>query len=501
MHDHITLEASHLYKAYHGVPLLSDVSFRMYSGEMLCIMGQNNSFKTTLANILCGLTPCDSGDISINGDPVSISSPYCAHQLGIAVLGETAELCDDLSIAENIFLFYEQAASPSKRFTRYGWSSKKSVVGHAKSFLAESGFDWIDPCDIVGNLGLAEKQIVAFLCALSKKAKCLIIDDVFSALNAYELKQIFRILKKAKQEGMSVLYLSSFAEIPEIADTFIFIQDGKIKLEASREKFKDIDLSLLSFNEPSYAYPKLPIRTGEEIFRCEHVSYKNIVNDSSFLLHEGEILGIVGGAGCGKTTLARVISGHLQKDDGDIYINNKKVHISSVHDANKNGLRLILDDHDFGIIKHLSLAENLIFPHYRANGHTLSPIFPHKYVETSYCLASRLDINYFDINQSPELLSAGNQQKLIVSRGIVAKSNVFILDEPTRGVDKIGKMQIYNLFNNLLREGKGIIIMTSDLNEAFGMCDQILVLKNGRLSEFKENHLRRVHRKNKQCSL
>lgn len=481
MHSHITLEVSHLSKAYDSLRLLSDVSFCIHSGEMLSIVGQNSSFKTTLAKILCGLEPYDSGAVLIDGGPANISSPHSARSLGIVSLGEIARLCEDLTIAENIFLFGKRGISPAK--IKHNWNSKKAVVESARSFLAKYGFGWLDPYAAVDTLGLAEKQILAFLCALTQDAKIMIIDDAFSALNPEELSQIFRVLEQIKDDGMSILYLSSCAKVPEPADSLLLIQDGKIIFTASGEALRKIDLASIPFSDPPRAYPKLPVKLGEEVFRCEHLSYRDLLKDVFFCLREGEILGIVGGAGVGKTTLARLISGHLPKSGGDLYVNRKPVRISSVHDAYENGLRLILDDREFGIIRHLSLAENLIFPCYNSRKFALSPISSRKYTETSYCLASRLDINYFDINQPPELLSAGNQQKMVLSRGIVAGANIFILDEPTRGVDNIGRMQIYNMFNNLLREGKSIVILTSDLGEAAGMCDRILLLEDGVLSE------------------
>lgn len=484
MFDHTRLEVSHLSKAYQE-NLLSDVSFCVRSGEALCIMGLNSSFKTTLSNILCGIVSCDSGDILIDGKPVHIASPHDAHRLGIVSLGEISALCEDLTVADNLFLFYSQSGAPLKK-----WTGKKAVAGYAQACLEKYGFEWIDPRSSVEKLGLAEKQILAFLCALSRNARFLIIDDAFSALNEEELKQIFQIMENLKRSGTALLYLSSKPEIPEISDSFLFIRDGKIKLEASREELKSIDFFSLAFPEVSKSYPKLPIRTGEEVLRCAHLSYKNLLKDISFSLHEGEILGIVGGAGCGKTTLARTLSGHLRRDRGDIWVNGKAVRISSLHDAYKSGLRLVLDERDFGIIRHLPLADNLIFPYYSKKRFQLSPILPRKYAEISYCLADRLNIDYFDIFQSPESLSAGNQQKLVLSRGIVGKSNVFILDEPTRGVDNIGKVQIYNLFNNLLREGKSIIILTSDLDEAVGMCDKTLLLKGGILFPYPPKKLR-----------
>lgn len=485
MLNHIRLEVSHLCKAYQGT-LLSDVSFCMRAGEALCIMGQNSSFKTTLANILCGVTPCDSGAIFIDGREARIASPYDAHKYGIASLGEISALCEDLSVAENLFLFHSKAGRPVKK-----WMGKKAVSDYAEAFLAQYGFGWIDPCKGVDALGLAEKQILAFLCALCANVEFLIVDDAFSALNTDELNQIFYIMEDLKKRGVALLYLSSKPELPQIADAFLFIRDGKVKFEASGDMLKDLDFS--SFVELPGAYPKLPIKTGDEVFRCTRLSYKRLFKDISFSLHEGEILGIVGGAGCGKTTLARILSGHLRRDSGEVRVHGRPVRLSSVHDAYKNGLRLVLDDREYGIIRHLSLADNLIFPYYAQNRSRLSLIHPRKYVETSYCLADKLNINYFDIFQSPESLSAGNQQKLVLSRGIVAKSDVFILDEPTRGIDNIGKTQIYNLFNNLLREGKSIIILTSDLNEAAGMCDKTLLLKDGKLHTLHACHQKTSH--------
>ncbi len=476
----IRLEVSHLCKAYQGT-LLSDVSFCMRAGEALCIMGQNSSFKTTLANILCGVTPCDSGTIFVDGKEARISSPYDAHKYGIASLGEISALCEDLSVAENLFLFHSKAGMPVKK-----WMGKKAVSDYAETFLENYGFGWIDPGKGVDALGLAEKQILAFLCALCANVEFLIVDDAFSALNADELKQIFYIMDDLKKRGIALLYLSSKPELPEIADAFLFIRDGKVKFEASGDELKDLDFSSFALAELPGAYPKLPIKIGDEVFCCAHLAYKSLFRDISFSLREGEILGIVGGAGCGKTTLARMLSGHLQRDHGEICVHGKPVRLSSVHDAYKNGLRLVLDDREYGIIRHLSLADNLIFPYYAQNRARLSLVHPRKYAETSYCLADKLNINYFDIFQSPESLSAGNQQKLVLSRGIVAKSDIFILDEPTRGVDNIGKTQIYNLFNNLLREGKSIVILTSDLNEAAGMCDRTLLLKDGSLTPYRK---------------
>ena len=485
MPSSIVLEVSHLSKAYDNTRLLSDISFCLHSGEMLSIIGQNSSFKTTLAHILCGLAPYDSGTVLLDGEEACIFSPYEAHRSGIILLGEIAQLCDDLTVAENIFLFSRQ--KPAAAQSKYGWQSSRAVLASAARLLREYDFDFLKPGDPVGSLGLAEKQMLAFLCAVTQNARVLIIDDAFSALSAEERKKIYRILEQIKQKGTAILYLSSRVDVPQLVDSVLVIEDGTIRLRASGEQLRGADFSKFPFITPPRPYPKLPVRRGAEVFRCEHISYRDLLTDISLCLHEGEILGIAGGAGVGKTTLARLIAGHIPHSAGAIYIDGRPVHFSSVYDAYQNGLRLILDDREYGIIRHLSLAENLIFPYYGPVRFPFFPISPRRYTDTSYCLASRLDIDYFDIGQPPDRLSAGNQQKLILSRGIVAGANIFILDEPTRGVDHIGRMQIYNMFNNLLRDGKSIIILTSDRNEAAGMCDRVLFLEHGSLKEMPDD--------------
>lgn len=479
-------EVRHLHKSFDGAPCLKDVSFSVNKGELLAVVGKNDSSKTILMNSITGVVPLDHGDIFLNSHPVSIKNPSDAHRLGIRALRDTPGFCDHLTVTENLFLERKTRQYQQTPSEKLGIVTKKSLRTKFNSYCRYFDFRF-DPQQKMQSLGLAERQMLAFVQALLADPHMLIIDNAFSALSKNEILKIHNIIDALRKRGTSIIYLThSFDEVSDLADSLIVLHNGAVKGKISSAEIKALGIPCANDtpNDIS-AYPKLATVVGKTLLACEGLCYKNIIQNVSFDIHEGEIVGIIGATGSGRTTLARVMFGDLKKDGGHVYLHDHSTEVTSPYVACKNGLSLVLDNREkYSLLRQLDLTNNLIFPNYntirrQSKGRVLSMRNMSSHASK---IAEHLGIRYGSLEQRTHELSAGNQQKVILARGIVRRSDVFLLDEPTRSIDKAGKIQIYNIFNELVRMGKGILFITSDIYEAMGMCDRLLIVNAGRIT-------------------
>lgn len=480
MQNHSVLKVENVCKRLDGIQVLDDVSFCLYPDEILGIVGGNASSKTTLIRAISGDMPIDSGDIVTMGGGV-IRSEADARANGIAVLHEDIHLYNHFSVAENVFFsIYSKAGKGSRKSRLLHWSS---LYQKAQKLCDEFEFD-IDVRKKAGTLGFAEKQIVALLHALTLDMRILIIDDAFSALGSKDTEKVMGIIRKLKDRGIAVLFLTpSLNYIKSLADSIIVIKDGKTgeRMDIGSAELESLEKQI-SEGANRRPYPKLNVKKGTLHMECRGLYYEDAIKDVSFKMRHGEILGIVGAAGSGRTTLARLLGGDLQADGGSVILNGTKIALRHPADARKHKIAVLLDDREqYGVIPSFSLEANLVFPTLgdrftRRTSFLLSRKDDHAYAQNA---VEKLAIQCEGVRQDIKRLSAGNQQKVLLARALAAQSEILVLDEPTRGIDTPGQIQIYNLLNEAARIGKSIILITSNIAEAIGMCDHILVLRDG----------------------
>lgn len=487
MQSQSILEVKNICKCIKDAMILDNVSFCAYSGEIVGIVGGNASSKTMLSRAISGMTSIDGGSVMVadEKEKVQICSSIDARTSGIVVLHEDVKLYDNFTVGENIF-FSVYSKTRKMRMRKSGIINWSTLYNEAQKLCDMFGFS-IDVHRKMATLGFAEKQIVSLLHALALEARILIIDDAFSALGRKDFETVKNVISKMKKLGISILFFSQTLDlVQDIVDVVITIQDGKVTERVDKANLNNELLDKLGVDEAKKRpYPKLFVKKGSINMECCNLSYRHIIKDVSFRVHHGEILGIVGAVGSGRTTLARVLGGDLCADSGDIFMDEKKIKLRNPVDARDNHISVILDDWErYGLIPTFTLEDNLIFPNFNNRfGVKVPLLLKHKdgiaYVRK---MIDMLAIKCAKSGQDIRTLSAGSQRKVLFARALAAKAELFVLDEPTREIDLAGKIQIYNLLNDAVMIGKSIILMTSDIWEAVGMCDHIFVLRDGKFS-------------------
>jgi len=485
----IVLETKGLYKYYDGIPVLKNASLQLCEGEILGVIGKNASAKSTFIKTLTGIIQPDGGEILIDGEPHTVRSTSAARQLGITALYDNAPVMDNMTVADNIFLGVYGSAASSKFYSRLGILDKKSIHQKARELCQQYHFS-ADVHTKVGTLSLAEKQMVLILKAAAKKTRVLLIDNCFTALDSSDTKEVFKMLRLLQQQGVSMVLISQkYQQILDISTSVTIIEDGQFSPKySSPRRIQDI-LPKAEQNPEKSPYPKLRTQKNAVFFECRNLCYKNRLKDISFQVYSGEILGILGASGAGKSTLARALCGDVKAEIGKVFIQGQEVVVHSPAAAKKLGISIISDDTSkFGLIPKLGLTSNIALSNYKKVSVGSAVISAAKCIAQTTKLAARLGIRYAHPGQKVYQLSAGNRQKVSFARAIFSGARMFLLDEPTNGIDDAGRLQIYNIMNELAREGKSVVLFTPDMQEALGMCDRILVLRSGSLvCEVKRN--------------
>ena len=458
-------------KSFPGVKALDNVGFSVEKGEVRALVGENGAGKSTLMKILNGNYKKDEGQIFIDGVEVNITNPQVADSLGITIIFQELNVVDELSITENIF-----AGRLSEGMRLVNW---KKLHKEAKALLSRIGFD-IDPRTPVGKLTVAGKQMVEIAKALSRDARIILMDEPSATLTKKELDALFQIIRDLKNSGIAVIYISHrMEEIYEICESATVMRDGQI---IGTRQVADVSpdelVEMMVGRELSNAFPKRNVEIGEELLRVENLCRKDRKQDISFNLRQGEVLGIAGLVGAGRTEIMRAIFGVDYIKKMDVYIRGKKVKIRNPAAAKKQGIAFLTEDRKVeGLTLDFTVKSNIVsasLPSIVKCGVTnkkLEAEIADKYIERTKIKTPHRD-------QKVGNLSGGNQQKVVVSKWLNTVPDILIMDEPTRGIDVGAKREIYEIINELVAQGKGVILISSELPEVLGMSDRVLVMKD-----------------------
>ena len=458
-------------KSFPGVKALDNVGFTVAEGEVRALVGENGAGKSTLMKILNGNYKKDAGEILIDGKAVDITDPQVADSLGITIIFQELNLVDELSITENIF-----AGRLSQKGRLINW---KQLHTKAKALLERIGFE-ADPRKLVGKLTVAEKQMVEIAKALNRDARIILMDEPSATLTKKELDALFQIIRDLKSQGIAVIYISHrMEEIFEICESVTVMRDGQIiGTRQVAEVTSDELVEMMVGRELNAAYPKRNVKIGEEVLRVENLCRKDRKQDVSFSLHRGEVLGIAGLVGAGRTEIMRAVFGVDYINAMNVYVGGKKVRIKDPASAKKHGIAFLTEDRKVeGLTLDFTVRDNIV----AANLHSIT-----KGAVTSNKKANSIADEYIEKthiktphrDQKVGNLSGGNQQKVVVSKWLNSAPDILIMDEPTRGIDVGAKREIYEIINDLVAQGKSVILISSELPEVLGMSDRVLVMKD-----------------------
>jgi ribose transport system ATP-binding protein len=460
-------------KSFGGVHALRGVDFDIQSGEVHALLGENGAGKSTLMRVLNGEFPPTSGEIRIGGQPVALKDPQAARAHGIAVVHQELALAPDLSVAENIFL----GELPGV----IGWAGLKA---RARKLIERLGFQ-IDPGAIVGTLTVAHQQVVEIAKALSRDVKIIVFDEPSAVLSAQDADRLHRIIADLRGQGVGIVYISHrLEEIFKISDRMTVMKDGQL-VGTVRNGDVTIDqlISMMVGRPLSALFPERAARSlGKEVLRVEKINAGRMVRDISFSVRAGEIVGLGGLVGSGRTEVARAIFGADRLDSGTIHVNGSPVSLRTPVQAVKAGIGLVPEDRKLhGVILDMPIRVNATMARLSAVVNALGFLRPGTERKIVTDLGSSLRLKASSIDAPVSSLSGGNQQKVVLAKWFHAGGDLIILDEPTRGVDVGAKTEIYGLIDRLAEEGKAVLIISSEHQELFGLCDRVLVMGQGEI--------------------
>ncbi|MDR0363019.1 MAG: sugar ABC transporter ATP-binding protein [Planctomycetota bacterium] len=470
------VEMEHIDKAFPGVQALDDVSFSLRPGEVMALLGENGAGKSTLMKVLGGVYQRDSGTIRVFNNEVGDLTPNMAQELGIAMIHQELNMCTQLSVAENIFL--------GREITKNGVLSNREMRKHSREVLDRLKIN-IDPETIVGDISVSKQQMVEIAKALSANARILIMDEPTSALTAKEIDDLFDIIRLLKSEGCGIVYISHrLEELQHIVDRITIMRDGKFIYSMDyADTTMDTIIENMVGREIKEKFPHVECRRGKKIFEVRNLNAGRMARDINFELYDGEIVGLAGLMGAGRTEITRAIFGVDPSESGDIIVDGKKIQIFKAEDAIRSGIVLAPEDRKRdGLCTKLSVRENIALPNLDLLCNLLGIVNRRRERE----MVKRMVENFSVKLTGPEMiagnLSGGNQQKVVVGKWLARDSRVVMFDEPTRGIDVAAKVEIYHLMNKLKQDGIGVLFVSSEMPEVLGMADRIIVVCDGRIT-------------------
>jgi len=469
------LEMTHITKIFPGVMALDDARFNLRPGEIHALVGENGAGKSTFIKVLAGVHPPDGGEILLDGHAVHIRDPIHAQKLGVAVIHQHAASYPDLSVAENIFIGHE--------FVRAGFINWRKARAEAKRLLDSIGAD-ISPTETVGALSVARQQLVEIAKALSVNAKILIMDEPTAALSKRESEELYAITRRLRDQGTAIILISHrFEDIFGLADRVTVLRDGKYIGTWDIGEVDDAKLvEHMVGRDITHFFPKKKVPLGEELLRVEGLSRTGYFQDVSLAVRAGEIVGLTGLVGAGRTEVVEAICGATKANAGRVYIEGKPVRVASPNAARAKGLGLLPEDRQAdGLLLPWSINHNVTLPMLERCRRALF-LSGKKEFALSDGLKQRLRIKANDVHAAAESLSGGNQQKVVVAKQLAVNPKVIVLDEPTKGVDVGSKAAIYEIMSELVERGIGILMVSSEMPELLNMSDRVYVMCDGRMS-------------------
>ncbi|MDD4189275.1 MAG: sugar ABC transporter ATP-binding protein [Eubacteriales bacterium] len=481
------IELNNITKLYPGVVALDDITIKVKRGTVHALVGENGAGKSTLIKVLSGAVKPDSGQIILEGEKFSSFTPQMAIKKGIGVVYQEFNLIPQLSVTENIFF---------KREIKKGiLLDMKKMDSISKEKMENLGI-YINTKTKVRDLSIAYQQLVEITKIVSQNAKVIVLDEPSAPLTNQEQKHLYRLIANLKEKGITVIYISHrLEEIFEICDTVSVMRDGKHVITENVASISRKELiEHMVGREIINIYPERKNKIGDVVIKAENLCNEKL-RDISFELRKGEVLGIAGLVGAGRTELARSLFGADTLIAGEVFYNDKKVKIKSPKQAINMGIGLIPEDRKGqGVLLHMSVEDNISFSNYQE--HTKLTVLKRKEIKELVAeYISQLNIKTPSAKQKVAHLSGGNQQKVVVAKWLATHSDIIIFDEPTRGIDVGAKHEIYLMINELLERGKSIIMVSSEMPELIGMSDRIIVMCEGRItgcldkSEFEQKRI------------
>lgn len=471
----VILTMENINKSFSGVQALKNANLELRSGEVVALMGENGAGKSTLMKVLTGIYSKDSGIIRYFGKEVEFKSPSESQGAGIAIVHQELNMMTDLTVAQNLFI--------GKEFKKGIFIDDKKMEKEAKKLFKVLNID-IDPSEVIGKLTVGKQQMVEIAKVISIDAKIIVFDEPTAALTDGEIEDLFKVIKDLRSKGIGIIYISHrMDEIKRITDRVTIMRDGEYIDTVNTDTTTKDEIINMMVGRVILENPKEKSNIAsdtEVILKVENLCAGNKVNNVSFELHKGEILGFSGLMGAGRTEVARAIFGADKYQSGKIFIKGKEVSIKSPIDAVKCGIGYLSEDRKrYGLVVDKSIEENIILASYD------------NFVEGLFIndkLTNQRSQDYVDIlkvktptnKQLIKKLSGGNQQKVVIAKWLVKDSEILIFDEPTRGIDVGAKSEIYSLMNELVRNGKSIIMISSELTEILRMSDRVIVMCEGR---------------------
>jgi ABC-type sugar transport system ATPase subunit len=474
-----TLELTNISKQFPGVKALDDVHFEMTAGEVHALLGENGAGKSTLIKIISGVYKPDSGIIRMSGQPVQFNNPREAQAKGIATIYQELSLYPELTVAENIFMGH----APRRQFGPISIMDWRTAFERARELLASLNIYDLDVRRKVGSLTVGNRQRVEIAKALSINAQVLIMDEPTAALTEADVLRLFEIVRLLKQRGVGIIYISHrLQEVFELADRATVLRDGQyVGTKLVKDTNEDELISMMVGRTIDNLFPKLETTIGKPVLEVRNLWNKPLCRDVSFQVRAGEIVGLAGLVGSGRSELAQTIFGFTPAQSGEIILNGTPIRVRSPGDAIRLGIAYVPEDRGTqGLVKQMNIRENASLAVLRSLSRAS---FIKRGEERS--LAKRaieqFSIRAYSTEQVVNKLSGGNQQKVVVSKWLASKPKVLIMDEPTRGVDVGAKAEIHRLISELASQGLAILMISSELPEVLGMSDRILVMREGRV--------------------
>lgn len=472
MNDEI-LRVEGLRKGFPGVVALDGVDFSLRSGEVHVLLGENGAGKSTLIKMLSGAYHPDGGRILVDGEPVEIRTAGDAQRLGIATIYQEFNLVPQLTVGENLAL-----GRPPRRF---GFVDTKRMHEQARELLQRVGVE-VDPRTPVARLGIARMQMVEIAKALGLNARVLIMDEPTAVLTTTEVERLFGIVRQLREQGVAIVFITHhLEEIPQIGDRVTVLRDGRSVAEVPATTSEDELVRLMVGRPIDQQYPREPAPPGGPLLQVRGLRREGEFADVSFEVRAGEVVGLAGLVGAGRTEVARSIFGADAYDSGEVLVNGRPLARGDVHAAMEAGLGLVPEDRKGqGLVLGADVGENLGLVTLRraSRGGFVDRTGQRRAAAE---VAQQLGVRMSGLGQEVRTLSGGNQQKIVIGKWLLAKASVLILDEPTRGVDVGAKVEIYQLINSLTASGHAVLMISSDLPEILGMSDRVLVMARGRL--------------------